>query len=110
MWSTRIAWWPTYVRRILRGAQAGVQVISKIQKEQGVPKRMTAKLVRAFADQSWAHQNFSPNGRLHLICSQCRSLVILFENLMPTDRSQIASLRRSGYREGDSDAQKRLRV
>jgi hypothetical protein len=69
----------------------GVQY-SVIQRGAEVPKRMTPKLVQAFADQSWAYQNFSPGGRLHLVCPHCRALVILFENLKPTDRSQIATL------------------
>jgi len=53
--------------------------------------------VEAFADQSWAYQNFSPDDRLHLVCPQCGTLVILFENLKPTDRGQIATLRRSRF-------------
>ena len=52
-------------------------------------------MVQAFADQSSVYQRFSPDGRLHLVCPQCRAVVILFENLKPADRSQIAMLRRS---------------
>jgi hypothetical protein len=60
-----------------------------------VPKRMTPKRLESYADQSWAYENFSSDGRLHLVCPQCRALVILFEHLKPTHRSQIGTLRHS---------------
>jgi hypothetical protein len=40
-------------------------------------------------------RNFSPNGRLHLVCPQCGALVLLFENLASSDRSNIALSSRS---------------
>ncbi|MGJ4947746.1 hypothetical protein [Bradyrhizobium sp. HKCCYLS20291] len=60
-----------------------------------MPKKMTTKLLDAFADQSWSYETFSPDGRLHLVCPHCRAVVLLFENLSPGERSEIARLRRS---------------
>ena len=64
-----------------------------------MPKRMTPRLLQAFADQSWSYENFSPNGRLHIVCPQCRALVVLFENLESIDRSKIARLLRSDLKQ-----------
>lgn len=60
-----------------------------------MPKRMTSKLLEAFADQSWSYEAFSPDGRLHLVCPHCRALVLLFESLPSRDKSEVALLRQS---------------
>lgn len=60
-----------------------------------MPKRMTQKLLDAFADQSWSYEAFSPDGRRHLVCPHCRAIVLLFEGLSSVDRSEIARLRHS---------------
>jgi hypothetical protein len=43
-------------------------------------KRMTPKLLQAFADQSQSYESSSADGRLHLVCPQCRALVLLLES------------------------------
>ncbi|MGJ4926357.1 hypothetical protein ACQR1K_04370 [Bradyrhizobium sp. HKCCYLRH3095] len=58
-----------------------------------MPKRMTPKLLDAFADQSWSYETFSPDGRWHLVCPHCRAVVLLCEGLSSADRSEIARLR-----------------
>jgi hypothetical protein len=60
-----------------------------------MPKRMTPKLLQAFADQSGSYGAFSADGRLHLVCRQCRALVLLFESLPSIDRGEVARLRHS---------------
>ena len=60
---------------------------------------MTPRLLQAFADQSWSYENFSPNGRLHIVCPQCRAVVVLFENVEPIDKTKIARLRRSDLKQ-----------
>jgi hypothetical protein len=47
-------------------------------------KRMTPKLLQAFADQSQSYESSSADGRLHLVCPQCRALVLLLESLVPS--------------------------
>ena len=61
-----------------------------------VPKRMTLNLLQAYVDQRWTYENFSPEGRLHIVCPHCCPLVVLFETLEPKVRSEIATLRRGG--------------
>jgi hypothetical protein len=56
---------------------------------------MTPARLQAYADQTWAYENFAPGGRLHVVCPQCGALVLLFENLTPADRGNIARLRES---------------
>jgi hypothetical protein len=56
---------------------------------------MTLRLLEGYRDQSSIYEHFSPDGRLHLVCPHCRGLVLLFENLTPSDRSNVARLRRS---------------
>jgi len=56
---------------------------------------MTPHRMRAYADQSWAYEHFAPDGRLHLVCPQCHALVLLFETLPSSARSNIARSRHS---------------
>ena len=67
-----------------------------IMRNTAVPKRMTLNLLQAYADQWSTYENFSPEGRLHIVCPHCRALVVLFENLERKVRSEIATLRRGG--------------
>ena len=47
-----------------------------------------------FAAALAAHRRFSPNGRPHIVCPQCRAPILLFENLSEQVKGEIADLRR----------------
>ena len=57
---------------------------------------MTPKLLRDYADQSWAYDTFCPNGRLHIVCPHCRAPILLFEDLSAEAKREIAEMDRKG--------------
>ncbi len=58
-----------------------------------MPKHMTPKALKAYADQSRTYEMFPPNGRPHIVCPQCGALVPLFEDLNAEVKREIAELR-----------------
>lgn len=57
-----------------------------------MPKRMSQKLVKEYADHSFAYESFHPDGQLHIVCPHCRAAILLSENLSPTVKREIAEL------------------
>lgn len=57
-----------------------------------MPSYMTPKLLKDYRDQSSTYEEFFPNGRLHVVCPQCRNPVILYEGLKAEDKAAIAKL------------------
>jgi thiol-disulfide isomerase/thioredoxin len=55
-----------------------------------MPRRMTPKLLKDYADQSWTYEAFCPDGRLHIVCPHCRALILLFEDLSAEAKREIA--------------------
>jgi hypothetical protein len=64
-------------------------------------------MVDEYADQSWTYTAFNPQGRLHIVCPQCRSLVLMLEDAGPDKRVEIAKLAHS---RGPIAAIKRVRA
>jgi hypothetical protein len=62
-----------------------------------MPRRMTPKKLEAYAAQSLSYET-SPPGRLHIVCPQCRALVMLFDDLDPKVRAEIGRVGRSSSR------------
>jgi hypothetical protein len=58
-----------------------------------MPKFMSARRLNAYRDQSWTYRTFASDGRLHIVCPQCRALILLFEDLEPDVRREIAELK-----------------
>ena len=62
-----------------------------------MPKRLTPKMIEEYRDQSWAYKKFSPLGKLHLVCPQCRAPVLIGEDLTPGVRRNLARLRQVDF-------------
>lgn len=71
-------------------------------------RQMSPKLIKDYRDQSWAYDNFAPEGRLHIVCPQCRALVLLFEDLPNAQKREIAELVHSGKSGEGMDLLERL--
>ncbi len=56
-----------------------------------MPRRMIPRYLEEYRDQSLAYANFNPEGRLHVVCPQCRALVLLCDSLSRTERQKIAA-------------------
>ena len=56
-----------------------------------MPRRMIPRYIEDYRDQSTAYANFNPEGRLHVVCPQCRALVLLCDSLSRTERQKIAA-------------------
>lgn len=55
-------------------------------------KVITLRMLKNYSDQSWAYEKFSPVGKPHIVCPNCRSPVMLFEELSASEKREIASL------------------
>jgi hypothetical protein len=58
-----------------------------------MPRHLTPRLIEAYADQSSTYQTFDPKGRMHIVCPQCRALILLLEDIPAAIRTEIARLR-----------------
>ena len=56
-----------------------------------MPRRMIARYSDDYRDHSLAYSKFNAEGRMHLVCPQCRDLVLLCDSLSRTDRQKIAA-------------------
>ena len=55
-----------------------------------MPRRMIPRNVDEYRDQREAYEDFHPEGRLHVVCPQCRVLVLLCDSLPRSERRKIA--------------------
>ncbi len=55
-----------------------------------MPRRMIPRYIEEYRDQSSTYAAFNPEGRLHVVCPQCRALVLLCDSLSRSDRQKIA--------------------
>jgi ribosomal protein L40E len=56
---------------------------------------MIPRYIEQYRDQSLAYTTSNPEGRLHVVCPQCRAMVLLCDSLSRTERKKVASLERS---------------
>jgi len=55
-----------------------------------MPKIMTPKLVKEYQNQSATYGMFSPNGAAHIVCPNCRGLVMMFDELTTQQKHEIS--------------------
>ena len=55
-----------------------------------MPKKMTPKKIEEYKDQSSTYDKFSPNGKDHIVCPNCRGLVMMFDELTQKQKHEIA--------------------
>ncbi|MEO3431150.1 hypothetical protein AAFN88_20010 [Pelagibius sp. CAU 1746] len=58
-----------------------------------MPRTMLPHYIEKYRDQSRTYEMFNPEGRLHVVCPQCRALVLLCDSLPRSDRQKIAATR-----------------
>ena len=58
-----------------------------------MPRRMIPYNIEKYRDQSRTYAMFNPEGRPHVVCPQCRALVLLCDSLPRTERQKIAATR-----------------
>jgi hypothetical protein len=56
---------------------------------------MIPSYIEQYRDHRLAYTACNPEGRLHVVCPQCRALVLLCDSLSRTERKKIASLAQS---------------
>lgn len=56
-----------------------------------MPRKMSPHHIEAYRDQSFIYERFNPEGRPHVVCPQCRALVLLCDSLSRSDRQKIAA-------------------
>lgn len=59
-------------------------------------KQVTPNAIKKYMDQSFAYEHFSVENQLHIVCLHCRGPVVLFENLDPKVKREIARCRYNG--------------
>lgn len=57
-------------------------------------KRMTTRLIEAYADQGSVYGRYALDGAAHIVCPQCRAPVLLLEDLAPDERREIAAVKK----------------
>lgn len=58
-------------------------------------KQMSPKLLKAYPEQDSTYERFRPEARLHIVCPQCRAIVLLCEDLDADVKRKIAELQRN---------------
>lgn len=56
-----------------------------------MPRQVIVRYSDEYRDQAPAYARFNAEGRMHLVCPQCRELVLLCDSLSRTDRRKIAA-------------------
>jgi len=56
-----------------------------------MPRRTIPRYIEEYRDQSAIYQMSNPEGRLHVVCPQCRAMVLLCDSLPRTERQKVAS-------------------
>ena|SRR5215468_2589706 len=59
-----------------------------------MPQFMTQRLIAEYRDHSWGYGIVEPHGRPHIVCPQCRFVVLLCEHLSAERRREIAEASR----------------
>lgn len=57
-----------------------------------MPKRMTPRLIEQYREQGAIYERFHPEGRLHAVCPQCRTPVLLCDSLSRLERKDVAQV------------------
>lgn len=55
-----------------------------------MPKRMTPRLIEQYREQGAIYGKFNPEGRLHVVCPQCHTPVLLCDSLSRLERRDLA--------------------
>lgn len=55
-----------------------------------MPRKMIPRYIEEYRDQKAVYGMFNPEGRSHVVCPQCRALVLLCDSLSRSDRRKIA--------------------
>ena len=71
-----------------------------------MPRRTISRYSDEYRDHTLAYSKFNAEGRMHVVCPQCRDLVLLCDSLSRTDRHKIAVEARTA----PSDAMENLKT
>ena len=63
-----------------------------------MPRKVVPRYIEDYRQHSVVYEKSRPEGRLHVVCPQCRALVLLCDSLSRTDRQRIAAQAKADVR------------